>query len=97
MDGDRARLARNPLRRSAPPRETIILCGVKTRGGHAGIALGIPDVNGIRVPACREQVEIRLALHAEFVPRPAAVAAADQAERINELRPGRRVPAAVKP
>jgi hypothetical protein len=41
-------------------------------------------------------MEIRLALHAELVPRPAAVAAADDPERIHEAGARRRMTAAVE-
>ena len=43
-----------------------------------------------------EQMEVGLAFEAEFLPRLAAVVAADQAERIDQTRARRRVAAAVE-
>src|SRR5207248_4652289 len=77
------------------PDEAVVERVVQARLLHARVRCRIPDVDGVRVPAGRHDVEIAFALEAELVPGLAAVLAAQEAERIHEPRPRGRMPAAV--
>src|SRR5882762_11636938 len=63
---------------------------------HSRAGRRVPYVHRVRVPARREDVEIALAFETELLPCLAAVAAAQEPERIDEPRSGCRMAAAVE-
>src|SRR5260221_11603094 len=63
---------------------------------HLRAGRRIPYVHGVRIPARREEVKIALAFETELLPCLAAVAAAQEPERIDEPRSGCRMAAAVE-
>src|SRR5918999_2629636 len=96
MDRDGAGFAAQSGGFGPCPDEALIQGVMKSLGLHARAWRRIPDINRVRVPACAEHVKVGFALETELLPGLAAIAAADQAERIDEARARRGMTAAVE-
>src|SRR5882672_5131422 len=96
MNRQRARLATEAGGARRFPRPPAVEGVVQPWLFHARAGRRVPDVYRVCVPTRREKVEIALAFEAELLPCLAAVAAAQEPERIDQARTGRRMAAAVE-